>query len=610
MRILQLHVNYVEYEPIKKEIAEAEECEKKKYKLEDALLLLTCVEKNDNESVCQKAVDDAKDFMSKMKINKLLIYPFAHLSSDVAKPDDALKIVKKMEDYAKASGISTYRAPFGWNKALSLSVKGHPLAEQSRMYTAESVKVKEKTETIKKEYLILTEDGSLYRPGEYKFKKGEEGLKALVEQEALGMESPGSGEPSYIKFMKKFGLDWEPMADVGHMRFAPEAVLIFDLVAEYSQQLVQSLGFPVYFIKGSNMFNLSMPAIKEHAGLFGSRMYKVDVDKKSFVMRYAACFQQFSVIKDWQISYKNLPFGAFEIADSYRLEQSGELLLAFRMRKFTMPDLHVFCKDLDEAKHQFFLLHRKIYEEIKKLGRNYYSLYNLTSKDFFEKNKKWILELVKHEKKPVLLCFYPPGVNYYWMLNIEYNIIDEMGRPREIGTVQIDVGNSKRFGITYTDKDGSKKYPVILHSAIIGSVERWIYTVFDTAIRMKNPCLPLWLSPTQARICPVSDKHIKEAKKIAEDFRKKGIRADVDDRSETIKRKIRDCEVAWIPLQIVFGEKEINDGKLSVRFREDGRVERMSMNELVKYVKEKTKGYPFKHSCLPMLLSERISETA
>jgi threonyl-tRNA synthetase len=604
MRILQLHVNYVEYEPIKKEIAKAEEAEKKKYRFEDILLLLTCVEKKDDAEVGKKAIEDVKEFLSKLKLNRILIYPFAHLSSDIAEPEEALKVVREMESYAKNLGIETYRAPFGWNKALTISVKGHPLAEQSRSYAKESVK-EEKHVEMKKEYLILTEDGKLFTPEEYKFKKEEENLKVLVEKEALGIESKARGEPKYIKFMKRFGFDWEPMADVGHMRFGPEASLIFDLVADYSQKLAQSLGIPVYMIKGSNMFNMSIDAIKEHASLFGSRMYKVNVENKSFVMRYAACFQQFAVIRNWQISYKHLPFGAFEVADSYRLEQSGELLLSFRSRKFTMPDLHVFCKDLEEAKEWFFKIHEKIYEEIRKIGRDYYSLYNLTSKEFFEENKEWILKLVKHEKKPVLLCFYPPGANYYWTLNIEYCIVDEMKRPREIATVQIDIGNSKRFGIKFTDKDGKERYPVILHSALIGSIERYIYTIFDTAIRMKNPLLPMWLSPTQIRICPMSDEFKEEAVRIAENLKKESIRVDVDDRRETINKKIRDAEICWIPLQVVIGKEEVKSGKLSVRIRESGKIEKMSLEELIKYVKEKVKDYPFRNSSMPMLLSQR-----
>jgi threonyl-tRNA synthetase len=603
MRILQLHVNYVEYEPIKKEISKAEEAEKKKYRFEDLLLLLTCVEKKDDIEIGKKAVEDVKDFLEKLKINKILIYPFAHLSSEIAEPEEALKIIKEMEIYAKSLGIETYRAPFGWNKALTISVKGHPLAEQSRAYTRESLK-EEKPVEMKKEYLILTEDGKLYKPEEYEFKEGEEDFRALVEKEALGIESKGRGKPKYIKFMKRFGFDWEPMSDVGHMRFGPEASLIFDLVADYSQKLIQSLGIPVYTIKGSNMFNMGIDAIKEHANLFGSRMYKVNVENKSFVMRYAACFQQFAVIRNWQISYKHLPFGAFEVADSYRLEQSGELLLSFRSRKFTMPDLHLFCKDLEEAKEWFFKLHKKIYEEIRKLGRDYYSLYNLTSKEFFEKNKDWIMELVKHEQKPVLLCFYPTA-NYYWLLNIEYCIIDEMKRPREIATVQIDVGNSKRFGIRFIDRDGKEQYPIILHSAIIGSIERYIFTVFDSAVRMKNPMLPLWLSPTQVRICPMSEKYKEEGIKIAERLKREGIRVDVDDREGTINRKIRDAEIYWVPLQVVVGKEEVESGKLSVRFRESSKIEKMSLEELVKYVKERISDYPFRDSYLPMLLSQR-----
>jgi threonyl-tRNA synthetase len=95
-------------------------------------------------------------------------------------------------------------------------------------------------------------------------------------------------------------------------------------------------------------------------------MYVVNSEDRQLVLRYAACFQQFAMIKDWQLSYKNFPFGAFEVADSYRFEQSGELLLGFRLRKFLMPDLHIFCKDIEEAKQQFLVLHEKIHSEMEK----------------------------------------------------------------------------------------------------------------------------------------------------------------------------------------------------------------------------------------------------
>jgi threonyl-tRNA synthetase len=609
MRILQLHSDFIEYEPIKKEIAAAEEAEKKKNRIEEVVVLFTAVEQGDTEEVARRAVEEVKAGLEQIKANKILIYPYSHLSSNLAKPTDALRVIKEMEAEAKREGIETYRTPFGWNKKFSIQIKGHPLAEQSKVFSPPVKKVEKREEVIKqvikKEYLILTEDGKTYPPKDYKFKKDEEDFKLLVEKEALGIESKGGGEPEYIKQCKKFGIDWEPMSDAGHMRYNPIGDLIYKLIAEYSQKVATSIGIPVYVVHGTNMFNLDFKPVREHAELFGDRLYTVVVDDKRFVMRYAACHQQFAMIKDWQISYKQIPFGAFEIADSYRLEQSGEALLCFRLRKFDMPDLHVFCKDIGEAQNWFFELHKKIYDEIKILKRDYVSLYNLTSKEFFEKNKEWFKKLVKFEKKPVLLCFYPPGINYYWVLNIEYHIIDKMDRPREIATVQIDVGNAERFGIKFVDKNGKEANPVILHSAVIGGIERYLYTIFDTALRKKNPALPLWLSPTQVRIVPLSDKYLKVSEKIAEEIEKNQIRVDIDDRRETVERKIRNAELEWVPFIVVVGPKEMKSKKLAVRNRESGKIEQIKISGLVKKIKKEIGDKPFRKLSLPKLLSQR-----
>jgi len=604
MRILQLHSDFIEYKPIGKEGKVVEEAEKKWQRFEELLVLFTCIEAGDDETVGRRAIDETKHVLESLKVNRILIYPYAHLSNNLAKPIDALKILRAMEDYAKQVGIETYRSPFGWNKQFSIAIKGHPLAEALKIITSAETKV-EKIAVAKKEYLILAEDGKTYSPIDYKFKKNEEDFRLLVEKEALGMEMKGGGEPEYIRHMKKFGIDWETMSDVGHMRYGPQASLIFDLIAEYSGHVANSIGIPVYSLKGTNMFNLDLPPVREHAELFGDRLYQVDVEKKSFVMRYAACHQQFAIIKDWQISYRHLPFGAFEVADSYRLEQSGELLLGFRVRRMNMPDLHVFCRDLDEAKEWSMKLHKKVYEEIKALGGDYVSLYNLTSKEFFEENKDFFKQLVKLEKKPVLLCFYPPGINYYWTLNIEYHIIDKMSRPREIATVQIDVGNAERFGIKFVDKEGKENYPIILHTAIIGTIERYLYTIFDLALKMKHPMLPLWLSPTQVRVIPVSDKFEKDAEKIVEKIEKNDVRVDVDDRPLTMQKKVREAETEWINYVVVVGQREIESGLLAVRDRIADRIRQMRLEELVTEIRQNMVDKPFKRSVVPRRLSER-----
>ncbi len=451
------------------------------------------------------------------------------------------------------------------------------------------------------EYWVF-ESGKLVEPSKWKGKN--ELFKILVDKEALKKELPG-GEPEFIKPMKRFGIDWEPMSDLGHMRYGPLGSFIFEIISKYSKQVAESVGVPVFHVRGTNMFNLNEKAIREHAKLFNDRLYEVDVDKKRFVLRYAACFQQFALIKDWNISYKNLPLGVLEIADSYRLEQSGELLLSFRVRKMTMPDMHVLCKDLEQSKEICLKLHKKIYEEFGKLDHDLVCLYNLT-KSFYDNNQDFFEELEKIEKKPLLLRFVPEE-KYYWVVNVEHHIIDKMKRPREIATWQIDVGNAERFDIKFTDKDNRQKRPVIIHTAILGTIERYIYSAFDSAIRQKNPLLPLWLSPIQARLCPMNDSLVKYCEELLKKIEKDKIRVDLDDRVESVEKKVRDAEMEWIPFIIVIGEREKKSGKLAVRLRETGKVENIEIQKLIDIINKETKDFPFKHLPLPRHLSKRPS---
>jgi len=295
------------------------------------------------------------------------------------------------------------------------------------------------------------------------------------------------------------------------------------------------------------------------------------------------------------------------VADSYRLEQSGELLLCFRVRKLHMPDLHIYCQDLENSKDVSIGTHKVIYEEIAKLGRDYVSVYN-TTKSFFEGNKQYFVELAKLERKPILLNFVADGI-YYWVLNIEYHIIDELDRPREIATFQIDIGNAKRFDISYVDKNGAKRYPPIIHTALIGTVERYIFTILDSCAKMeqqgKKPQLPLWLAPTQVRIIPVTRESLPHADRLAASLNQARVRADVDDSDETVEKRVRDAEMFWIPYIIVVGAREKTTEQLPVRVRETGGQRKMTVEELASEVTQRTAGYPFRSLTVPLHVSTR-----
>ena len=609
LRMLLIHADHFEYEVLEKAIEEPEQVadSERRGRADNALVSFCTVEKADEkspESVARNAAGSIREVAEWVKTKRIIIYPYAHLSSSLASRDVAIPILADMQMELSRNGYETVKSPFGWYKSFKISCKGHPLSELSRTVTSEEVRAKESHAEV--EYAVLDTEGHIHDPKEYVFKPNESDFKMLVEKEALKTGLVG-GRPRFLDFCRKFGFEWEPYSDVGHMRYGPEASLMFELVANYSWTVARSLGIPVFEVRGTNMFDLSVKPVKEHAELFGGRLYQVDIDEKSYVLRYAACHQQFAMLKDWAISYRQIPFGTFEVADSYRLEQSGELLLCFRVRKLHMPDLHVFCQDVEDAKIAAMRIHRKIYEEIGKLGRDYVSIYN-TTKSFYEQNKAFFNELVSVERKPVLLSFVPEGI-YYWVINVEYTIVDDLGRPREIATFQIDVGNAKRFGIAYTDAEGNKQYPPIIHSALIGTVERYIFAALDTAVKQeregKVPSLPLWLTPVQVRIVPVSDDFTQRARDILSEIEGANVRVDLDDRPESISKRIRDAEVNWIPYIVVIGEKEMKTNLLNVRKREVGEQKTMPVRELIEEVADRTKGYPKMSLKMPSLLSQR-----
>ena len=666
MKVLYLHSDFIEIEVKEEAIKVRDKVYEKRKLIEDCLVVFSSIEEVDDENSIEKAVEDIKDILRRIKVNRVVLYPFVHLSNIPANPEKAYNLILLFEKKLKENNIEVYRAPFGWYKQFNIKVKGHPLAELSRTFYGDldikkylelnlsklnidfsirdeenkiileikKIKKKEEKKLPKlylilfpdwREYLIVGEEGNKIKVINWKNikeknklyeKLPEENIEyldknifnddmiKLIDKEALGKEFEEISENEIRKSMERFGFEWELNSDYGHMRYKPYSSLIVDLVGDYMIYLSRKIDFPVYVVKGTNMFDLSKGPIATHARLFGERMYTVSTDKSDFVLRYAACFQQFLIAKDLVISYKNLPFGMLEIADSYRFEKPGETVLGFRLRKFTMPDLHIFCKDIEEASRVFYYMHKLIMEEMKKIGRDYELLINYASADIYEKYKWLLKDILEDIKKPVLICLYPPADERYWILNIEYHIVDILGRPREIGTTQIDIKNGERFEIKYIDKDNSEKYVIILHNAIIGSVERYIYALFDTALRKEKPELPLWITPVQVRILPISEKYLDYAIKISEELEKNNIRVEIDDRNETLSKKIMDAEKLWIPYIIVIGEKEVNENILSVRLR-NGEIKKMKLEDIINEIKEKTKNYPYRPLYSPKLLSIR-----
>jgi threonyl-tRNA synthetase len=609
MRALYIHADSMEFEAKEKtKVAEEIPDNLHNGRMEEVLVAFITVESSDEDALQDVAAEASKDILAtkeKIGAERIMLYPYAHLSKDLAKPKASIQLLDMIEKMVAADGTEVVRAPFGWYKSFDVKCKGHPLSELSRDFTGKAAK--KSAPKGKDVYFVLTPEGEEVRIEDYR--STSDCMRYMIDKEALGKEAPAVKEPDYLRLCKKFGIQWESMSDAGHMCLAPHGAMMFDLISDYATQIVNNSGFSVYNVKGTNMFSLDEPAVKEHADLFGDRLYTVDTGKKKFVLRYAACHQQFAMIRNWNISYRNMPFGAFEVADSYRMEQSGETMLCFRTRRLNMPDFHVMCRTVPEAQDSFRFLDGKIYDEIEAIGREYEMLVNFSSMQAYRDNKDLILKLCNDHGRDALIHIYPEGINYYWTVNIEYHMLDQMKRPREIGTVQIDIGNAQRFGITYSDENGEKQYPVILHCAVIGSIERWMYTLLDTAVALEKTgvpgYLPVWIAPEQVRLMAKNEECVAETLKVAEAVRSAGIRVSVDDTDATVGKKVRLSKQDWCSYAAVIGEMEIESGQLKVYVRSENRDVDMTVDELVSRIKAETEGMPVRGMYMPSELSKR-----
>ncbi|NHJ32304.1 MAG: threonine--tRNA ligase, partial [Asgard group archaeon] len=367
MRILQLHVDFIEYEPIKKEIKVAEEAEKKKVRFENIVVLFTAAEKGDNLAVAKKAIKEVKKSLDLIKCNEILIYPFAHLSSDLARPNDAMKIIHEMEKEAKKLKIKTSHSPFGWNKQYAFKIKGHPLAEQGKTITPEGAKKEEELiskalkaeEKIKSSWHIMDPKGKLIPikiekgkvVGKFDFKKYPNLEKFALYEMAKSREV--TIPPPHIKMMKELELvDYEGASDPGNLRFYPKGKLIKSLLEDFVTKTVIDHGGME--VETPLMYSVEHPAAVSYLNKFPARQYIVKSGDREFFLRFAACFGQFTMANDAVISHKDLPVWLYELTRySFRRERKSELAGLRRLRAFTMPDVHAFCKDIPQAIEEF-----------------------------------------------------------------------------------------------------------------------------------------------------------------------------------------------------------------------------------------------------------------
>ena len=616
MKLLLIHSDYIEYEVKNKAISNPEEIKLKKDRLEEVLTVFIAVEKIDEKSPNQTVLDASNEIektAEQLKVKNIMLYPYAHLSSNLGSPKIAKEILIELEYNLKNKYYNVKRSPFGWYKAFKISCKGHPLSELSRdIISGKEKESIEKEKEIKSEWKILTPEGEFIDAEKFDFSDYED-LKLLYKYESKGSRKI-IGEPAHVKMMQSLELvDYEPASDSGNFRWYPKGRMIKGLLEQHINNIVRDIGGMQ--VETPIMYDIEHPALSAYLKKFPARQYRVRSDDKEFFLRFAACFGQYMIAKDMTISYRNLPLRMYELTHySFRREQSGETSGLKRLRCFTMPDLHTFCTDINQSTEEFerqFITSMKWMNDLKL----HHEVAIRFVKEFFDNNKELAKNLAKLARKPILIELWDEQY-FYFVMKFEFNVIDSMKKASALSTVQIDVENAERFNISYTDEKGDKKYPYVLHTSISGSIDRCVYAILEReAIKIKQgqkPIIPFWISPTQIRLIPIKDEFVTLCNDFIDNLNELSknytIRIDIDDRDESVGRKIRDAEKEWIPIIIVIGDMEKDTKTYKPRFRnsEIGENDKLyTLNDLNKLIIEKIRDYPQQKIPLPIYISKR-----
>jgi len=309
---------------------------------------------------------------------------------------------------------------------------------------------------------------------------------------------------------------------------------------------------------------------------------KTPQEGEEFFLKPMNCPHHCELYKFKPRSYKDLPVRFAEFGTVYRYEQSGELHGLTRVRGFTQDDAHLFCRP-DQVKDEFKKVIDLVLHVFKSLGfDNYIAQVSLRAPEnktkYIGSDENWklaetaIIEAAEEKGLPTVVEY---GEAAFYGPKLDFMVRDALGRKWQLGTIQVDYNLPERFELEYTGSDNQKHRPVMIHRAPFGSLERFVAVLIEHC----GGNFPLWLSPEQYIILPISEKYEEYAKKVSEELNNSDIRGLIDFRDEKIGRKIRDAEVKKLPYMLIIGEKEMEEGKVSVRKHGEGDLGSMTLAE-------------------------------
>ena len=358
--------------------------------------------------------------------------------------------------------------------------------------------------------------------------------------------------------------------------FLPNGMILRNTLIDYWHEVHERWGY--LEISTPQIMKRSLWETSGHWDHYKDNMYTTVIDGEDFAIKPMNCPGSILVYELEPHSYKELPLRYGELGRVHRHELSGALHGLFRVRCFTQDDAHILLAP-DQIRDEVVRI-SQLFDEVYNLFKLPYTIElstmpedHMGTKEEWDKATKSLSDAIESIGKEYTVN---EGDGAFYGPKLDFHIEDSLGRTWQCGTIQLDFQLPERFNLEYTCADGEKHCPVMIHRVVFGSVERFI----GVLIEHFAGALPLWLSPVQAVVLPIADRHADRAHEIEAELKKYGIRVKVDDRSEKIGYKIREAQLQKTPYMLVVGDKEVENGTVSVRHRGEGDIGSMELSSL------------------------------
>ena len=382
------------------------------------------------------------------------------------------------------------------------------------------------------------------------------------------------------KLGKELGLFAIMEEGPGFPFFLPKGMVLKNLLIDYWRKLHTREGY----VEISTPIILSRHLWENsgHWDHYKDNMYTTVIDDEDYAVKPMNCPGGMLVYKVEPRSYKDLPMRVGELGLVHRHEKSGQLHGLMRVRCFTQDDAHIFMTE-DQVQDEIKGVARLIDEVYSKFGFKYHVELSTRPEDSMGTDEEW--EMATNALRGALESL---GLDYvvnegdgaFYGPKIDFHLEDSIGRTWQCGTIQLDFQMPQRFDLEYTGADGEKHRPIMIHRVAFGSIERFIGILIEHYAGK----FPVWLSPVQVKILPVSEKFADYAEKVSDALKAAGVRVETDDRSEKLGYKIRSAQMEKVPYMLIVGEKEVEGECVSVRRRDEGDIGSMSVDEFAKLV--------------------------